>query len=112
MRERTGIRDAARRIQGRHTLSVDDGNAYLAAGVAGLGVLWLPRYTAAAPLARGELVPLFEGRTLDPMPLHLAFPPSRHVSRKLRVLIDWIVELMARHAPAQPARAVPPDASG
>jgi DNA-binding transcriptional LysR family regulator len=43
---------------------------------------------------------LFEDWHLDPMPLYVAFPPSRHVSRKLRVFIDWIVELLAQHAPA------------
>lgn len=92
-------------VRGRHVLSVDDGNAYLAAGVAGLGILWLPRYMAHGPMARGELVPLFEDWLLDPMPLYVAFPPSRHVSRKLRVFIDWIIELMAQHAPAiQPPR--------
>jgi len=86
-------------VQGRHVLAVDDGNAYLAAGLAGLGVLWLPDYMSKAHLARGELVPLFEGWRLDPMPLHLAFPPNRHVSTKLRVFIDWVVKLMAQHAP-------------
>jgi DNA-binding transcriptional LysR family regulator len=45
------------------------------------------------------VVPLFEDWHLDSMPLYLAFPPKRHVSAKLRVFIDWIVELMARHAP-------------
>ena len=79
---------------------MDDGNAYLAAGIAGLGVLWLPQYMARMPVARGELVPLFEDWRLEPMPMYVAFPPSRHVSRKLRVFIDWIVELMAQHAPA------------
>ena len=59
----------------------------------------LPTYMASAPLARGELVPLFEDWQLDPMPLYLAFPPNRHVSLKLRVFIDWIVELMARRGP-------------
>jgi DNA-binding transcriptional LysR family regulator len=93
------------RVQGRHMLTVDDGNAYLAAGVAGLGVLWLPQYMARAPLARGELVPLFDDWQLDAMPLYVAFPPNRHVSRKLRVFIDWIIELLAQHAPAiQPPR--------
>lgn len=97
--------DEAHVVQGRHVLSVDDGNAYLAAGIAGLGVLWLPRYMARAPQARGELVPLFADWRLDPMPMYVAFPPNRHVSRKLRVFIDWIVELMAQHAPAiQPPR--------
>lgn len=86
-------------VQGRHVLAVDDGNAYLAAGLAGLGVLWLPDYMAKAHLARGELVALFEGWRLDPMPMYLAFPPNRHVSTKLRVFIDWVVELMAQHAP-------------
>lgn len=34
-------------------LTVDDGNAYLAAGLAGLGVLWLPYYMARPHLASG-----------------------------------------------------------
>ncbi len=86
-------------VQGQHVFSFDDGNAYLAAGVAGLGVLWLPHYMAKAHLASGELVPLFEAWQLDPMPLYVAFPPNRHVSAKLRVFIDWVVEIMAEHAP-------------
>ncbi|MET3443809.1 DNA-binding transcriptional LysR family regulator [Variovorax paradoxus] len=86
-------------VQGRYVLAVDDGNAYLAAGLAGLGVLWLPDYMCKAHLARGELVPLFEDWQLDPMPMYVAFPPNRHVSAKLRVFIDWIAELMAHQAP-------------
>nr|WP_298718788.1 LysR family transcriptional regulator [uncultured Steroidobacter sp.] len=88
-------------VHGRYALAVDDGNAYLEAGLAGLGVLWLPDYMSKKPLARGELVPLFEQWRLDPMPMYLAFPPNRHVSAKLRVFIDWITELMAQHAPLQ-----------
>lgn len=85
-------------VNGRHELSVDDGNAYLAAGLAGLGVVGLPHYMAAAHVARAELVPLFADWRLDPIPMHVAYPPSRHVSVKLRVFIDWVVELMASHA--------------
>lgn len=91
--------DEQLRVHGRHVLAVDDGNAYLVAGLAGLGVLWLPQYMARAPVARGDLVRLFQDWQLAPMPMYLAFPPSRHVSRKLRVFIDWMVELMAQHAP-------------
>ena len=88
------------KVQGRYVLSVDDGNAYLAAGLAGMGVLWLPDYMAKAPLASGELVPLFKDWKLDPMPLYIAYPPNRHVSAKLRVFIEWVAGLMAEHAPA------------
>lgn len=87
------------RLGGRRLLAVDDGNAYLAAGTAGAGILALPRYMARAPLARGELVPLLEDWTLGSMPLYIVYPPGRHVSLKLRVFIDWIIEVLAHHAP-------------
>nr|WP_229428133.1 LysR family transcriptional regulator [Massilia soli] len=92
------------KIQGRHVLVIDDGNAYLAGGLAGLGVLWLPEYMAKPHLASGALQPLFGGWHIDPMPMYVAFPPNRHVSKKLRVFIDWIVELMAQHGPVQSSR--------
>jgi len=91
-------------VRGRQTLIVDDGNAYLAAGLAGLGVLWLPEYMASAPLQRGQLIQLFAEWQIEPMPLYLAYPQSPHVSRKLRAFIDWIVELIAR----QPVGFHPP----
>jgi DNA-binding transcriptional LysR family regulator len=87
------------KMQGRHVLTIDDGNAYLAAGLAGLGVLWLPAYMAEAHAAKGDLLPLFDGWRTAPMPLYVAYPPNRHMSKKLRVFIDWIAELMAQHAP-------------
>jgi hydroxymethylglutaryl-CoA lyase len=69
-------------------------------GVAGLGILALPNYMAQAHLAQGELVALLQDWRLEPMPLYVAFPPNRNVSAKLRVFIDWVVELLADHAPA------------
>lgn len=86
-------------IKGRYALAVDGGNTYLAAGLAELGVLWLPRYMSKIFEARGELVLLFENWSLDPMPIYVTFPPSRHISIKLRVFIDWVAELMAQYAP-------------
>lgn len=93
-------------LLGRYWVSVDDGNAYLGAGVAGLGVLWLPDYMAKEHLARGELVPLFQDWQFDPMPLYIAFPPNRHVSAKLRVFIDWVAELVAQLAPVHRPQVV------
>ncbi len=91
--------DETVRVQGRYLLGIDEGNAYLAAGLAGLGVLWLPDYMAHAHAARGELVRLFADWRLDPMPMYLAWPPNRYASPRLRVFADWIAALMARHAP-------------
>ncbi|MBT9486784.1 MAG: LysR family transcriptional regulator [Rubrivivax sp.] len=96
-------------VQGRHVVAIDDGNAYLAAGLAGMGVLWLPKYMAHAPLARGELLPLFDGWDAGHMPLHLVFPPGRHMSARLRVFVSWLEALVARHAPL--SAWVPPQAA-
>ncbi len=84
-------------VQGRYLLAIDDGNGYLAAGLAGLGVLWLPDYMARPHVERGELLPLLEDWRIDPMPMYVAFPPNRYVSTRLRVFMDWVAELMARH---------------
>jgi DNA-binding transcriptional LysR family regulator len=88
-------------IQGRYVVAVDDGNAFLAAGLAGMGVLWLPQYMARQHVADGELLPLLRDWHIDPMPLHVAYPQNRYVSGRLRVFIDWIAELMEEHAPIE-----------
>lgn len=99
-------------VQGRAVLTVDDGNAYLAAGLTGLGILALPSYMASPHLARGELVRLFADWQMESMPLYLAFPPNRHVSAKLRVFMDWIVSLMQQHAPMERTGPVAPSGQG
>ena len=92
------------KVQGRYVVAVDDGNAYLAGGLVGMGILWLPHYMAEAHVARGELVTLFDGWSVDSMPVYVVYPPNRHVSAKLRVFIDWVADLMAQHAPIASAQ--------
>lgn len=86
-------------VRGRYVVAVDDGNAYLAAGLAGMGVLSLPQYLAETHVAQGALVPLFDDWRIDAMPLYVVYPPNRHLSAKLRVFINWVAELMAQKAP-------------
>ena len=98
-------------LRGHHILSVDDGHAYLAAALAGLGALWMPDYLAQPHLQDGTLVPLFEDWHIEPMPLYVLFPPNRHVSAPLRVFVDWLVELIPEHAPFAARRREAPTAS-
>lgn len=95
MRRGAGPTEETVQVRGRHVVSADDGNAYLAAGLAGMGVLWLPRYMAEPHAARGELQRLFDDWRIEPMPMYLAYPPTRHVSPRLRAFMGWIDELMA-----------------
>ena len=63
-------------LKGRYIVAADDGNAYIAAGLAGMGVLWAPRYVAEPHVKKGKLTPLFEEWQLAPMPLYLAYPQN------------------------------------
>ena len=32
----------------------------------------------------------------DSIPIHVVYPPNRHLSAKLRVFVDWAADLFAR----------------
>ena len=83
-------------VIGRHSLSVNDSNANLAAGLAGLGVVRTGTFVAAPHFASGALVPLLLDWCTDTIPIHVVYPPNRHLSAKLRVFVDWVAELFAR----------------
>lgn len=83
-------------VRGRHALALDDGNAYMAAGVAGLGLLCAPAYLARPHLASGELVQVLADWQVETMPLYLAWPSRRHVSARLRAFIDWAAQAVPR----------------
>lgn len=83
-------------IQGRRRLDVNDSNAYVAAGLAGLGVVQLAQYAVQEQVHKGELVPLFPDWHHNAVPVYLVYSPNRYVSARMRVFIDWIVETLAK----------------
>jgi DNA-binding transcriptional LysR family regulator len=55
----------------------------------------------AAPLIKsGELVRILDDWQADPIPVHVVYPPNRHLSSKLRVFVDWVVELLGQSSTA------------
>ncbi|UFH51521.1 LysR family transcriptional regulator [Pseudomonas sp. KNUC1026] len=93
--------------QGRVRLTLDDGTACLAAGLAGAGVIVLPCYMVREAVEQGTLVPLFEGWSITPMPLHMAWRPNRHPSARLRVFIEWVEQVIQAIQPASQDSASP-----
>ena len=85
-------------ITARHVVGVNESNAHFAAGLAGLGVMQTFAFLARPAIDRGELVPLLAKFQPPPYAFHLAYPPSRYVSNRLRVFIDWVAELFGRLA--------------
>jgi DNA-binding transcriptional LysR family regulator len=84
-------------IQGDYVVSLNDGTGYVAAGLAGLGVMQVPTFMAMAHIASGRLVPVLTDWCTKPKPLHIIYPPNRHLSNKVRVFVDWLAELFARN---------------
>jgi LysR family transcriptional regulator, regulator for bpeEF and oprC len=90
--------DESEEIAGRYVVAVNDSNAYVAAGLAGLGVISAPRFMVRDHLATGALQPVLQDWTGDAIPLHVVYPPNRHLSTKLRLFVDWVAELFATPA--------------
>jgi LysR family transcriptional regulator for bpeEF and oprC len=84
-------------LVGTYKVAVNDSNAHIAALVAGMGVSQTAAFTAAPYLATGELVRVLPDWTHPLIPLHVVYPPNRHLSAKVRAFVDWAAELFARH---------------
>lgn len=77
------------------SFAVNDSNAYMAAGLSGLGVMQLPSFQLPRYLESGRLELLLEEWRTDPIPLHVVYPQNRHLSAKVRAFVEWIAELFA-----------------
>lgn len=76
-------------------LSVNESNAHLAAGLAGLGILQSFEWKLRPALRAGDLVPILGEWTRAVYPIHVLYPPTQFMNLRLRVFIDWLVEVFA-----------------
>lgn len=74
-------------------LVVDGAETPRVAALHGLGLAQMPRYFIAAELAAGRLVEVLADTPPRPMPIHVLWPRDRQLSLRLRVFVDWLVEL-------------------
>lgn len=81
-------------------LSVSGADAYIAAGVAGLGLIQAPTPGIHHQLAQGELIEVLPDMPPPAMPLFIMFPPGRFLAPRVRVLIDWLIALFAHYPPS------------
>lgn len=84
-------------IRGPAALAVNESTAHLNALLAGLGLGQTFSFMAQPYLERGQLLPLLAEWRRQRHPLHLLYPANRHLNAKLRVFVDWTVELFRRH---------------
>ncbi|CAO3436942.1 LysR family transcriptional regulator [Azospirillum endophyticum] len=73
-----------------YDVAVRGAEIYTASGIAGLGLIQVPRYRVEQQIAAGELVPILDAFPPPPMPVSVLYPQSRHLSSRIRVFIDWL----------------------
>ncbi|AJP59749.1 LysR family transcriptional regulator [Pandoraea vervacti] len=74
-------------------VSVDDTEAYVASGVAGLGLIRSADYMVDALIAEGRLKQVLQDHTAPAEPISLLYPQSRYRSAALRTFVDWCVRI-------------------
>lgn len=75
------------------SILVRGAEVYAAAGAAGLGLVQTPRYRILDALEKGDLVEVLPTFAPPPIPIWALYPERRHISMRVRVFIDWLVEL-------------------
>lgn len=84
-------------IQGRKALLCNDVSTCTDLARTGLGIISGGMYMTAPLIASGELERCLAHWQLPPMPVSIVYPPNRHISNKVRVFADWVIELFAQH---------------
>ena len=64
----------------------------VAAACTGLGLIQVPRYRVETELATGALVEILADFPPSPLPVYILYSPTRQLSPRLRVFIDWVAE--------------------
>jgi len=75
---------------------VNESNAHLATALAGIGLVHTLDFMVRPAIERGELVAVLEDWRPAPLDVYIAYAPSRQLSTKVRVFVDWVSALYAR----------------
>jgi DNA-binding transcriptional LysR family regulator len=91
-----GERYRTLRVQG--AIIVDNADAYLAACLAGLGIIQAPLMGVREHLKKGRLVEILPRHRAEPMPVSLVYPHRRNLARRVQAFMDWVEEQMRDYA--------------
>ncbi|MGE5385119.1 MAG: LysR family transcriptional regulator [Betaproteobacteria bacterium] len=76
------------------SLTVNNSDAYLAACLAGIGIIQVPEPAVRQYLADGRLVDLLPQWRAAPMPVSLLYASRRQLPRRVQVFMAWVAEVM------------------
>jgi LysR family transcriptional regulator, regulator for bpeEF and oprC len=86
--------DAVHHIHRPHWVSCSDAGAYVAAGLAGMGLMQTPRSRQVTQLlTSGQLVAVLQDWSAGTLPLMVLYPRNRHLTAKVNAFASWVKEV-------------------
>lgn len=77
-------------------VSVNDTDAYISAGLAGLGLIKVADYCVSDHINDGRLIRVLPEVQIALEPISILYPYSRHLSPEVRAFIDWVAGLIRK----------------
>ncbi|WP_428243214.1 LysR family transcriptional regulator [Gynuella sp.] len=87
-------RDGYRELVLPHPFTTNSTDAYITAGLAGLGLVQVPVYGVIDDLKHGRLIEVLNQNPPASMAVSMLYPAKRRSSRHLRVFMDWLSEVI------------------
>lgn len=77
-------------------MCANNGEVLRDAALRGHGIVLLPMFVVAAEIKRGRLKPVLEAYAAPQIALYAIYPPTRHLSTKVRLFVDFLVDRFNR----------------
>ena len=84
---------------------MNDGEGLVAAAVWGMGLIQVPDLMAAAEVRSGRLVKVLQRYAAPALPISIVYPSARHLTPRLRALIDVLTRTQERGLTRKPRRS-------
>ena len=78
-----------------YALEISDSYAQLNAAIAGLGLIHTLDFMVRPAIDQGLLVPFLTDWKPAPVPIYIAYPPSRRYNTKVKAFVDWAKTVFA-----------------
>ena len=81
-----------RSVKVKSALSASSGDFLANAAAHGMGVVVQPTFIASAAIRSGKLIPILTDYSWPISPAYALYPPTRHLTYRVRAFIDFLVE--------------------
>lgn len=78
-------------------ITVNSTEAYQAACLSGFGIIQAPEVGLREHLKKGTLVEILPKLKSEPMPISIVYPNRRNLSKRVKVFMDWLDEVLKEH---------------